>query len=91
MRHVLMLAGLSALLALSCNPAARCRTSGDCGAGVCSGGFCTDLSATGAAGGATSTADGGNRLEATDLDEPDAAVLDAGTPADAGQENNGRP
>ncbi|MBL8922085.1 MAG: hypothetical protein JNJ54_24760 [Myxococcaceae bacterium] len=83
---VLLIVGL----ALSCNPAPRCRTSGDCGGGVCSGGFCTDVTGP-VGGGAVSTADGGNRLETTDLDDADASVADAGVRADAGQETNGRP
>lgn len=81
---VALVLGLAAGFA-ACNPAARCITTADCAAGVCSGGFCTDLAAGGGAGGGT-----GNQGEYTDFDEGDGgAVPDAGDPEpDAG--NNGR-
>lgn len=69
-----------ALFVIGCNPATRCKATSDCTAGVCSGGFCTDLSSI-------SVGDGGERL---DQDNPDAgSVPDAGAlDLDAG--DNGR-
>jgi hypothetical protein len=93
MRHALLFAGLVVSLTVACNPAARCRTSNDCGGGVCSGGFCTDLPSppTSAGGGSAPTDAGSNRLEANDFDDADAGVADGGLRPDAGQETNGRP
>lgn len=73
---------LALVCLVGCNPAARCKTSTECGVGVCSGGFCTDLSAQ-----QQQVGDGGDRGDQDGADSgvaPDAGVVDS----DAG--NNGR-
>ncbi len=69
------------VLAVGCNPAARCRATSECGQGVCTGGFCADLSGI-------ARSDSG---EVEDRDSSDAgqAVDAGGVDYDAG--SNGRP
>lgn len=68
---------------IGCNPAARCKASVECGAGVCTGGFCSDLS--GISGGDGGPPDRSDSDAANDAGQvPDAGVVDY----DAG--NNGR-
>lgn len=76
------------VLFAGCNPAVRCKASTECGGGVCSGGFCTDLSAQPAGDGGP--AGRGDIGELVDQDGPDSGVApDAGvTNDDAG--TNGR-
>lgn len=63
----------AAVVLTACNPAARCKVSADCsGAGVCSGGFCTDL---------TTVSQGSGAGETSDQDDPDAGLA---PPPDAG-------
>lgn len=68
------------VLVAGCNPAPRCKVTSECGQGVCTGGFCADLSGIAAG-------DGG---EAEDRDPTDAGeAIDAGVvDYDAG--DNGR-
>lgn len=86
-----------ALLAMTvslvgCNPAVRCKASSECGGGVCTGGFCADLSTAPVVqdAGEDAGVDAGEPPSHEDQDDPDAgSITDAGaTDFDAG--NNGR-
>jgi hypothetical protein len=66
---------------LGCNPAARCKSTSECGAGVCTGGFCSDVSTF------TPSGDGG---EAEDLDSADAGQADDAGVVDYDAGTNGR-
>jgi hypothetical protein len=67
---------------VGCNPAARCKSTSECGAGVCTGGFCSDLSGL-------ARGDGGD-AEDLDSNSDGGQVMDAGVvDYDAG--TNGRP
>lgn len=71
---------LALVFVVGCNPAARCKVSSECGAGVCSGGFCADLSTIVAG-------DGGER---SDQDGDDAGVATDGGVVDYDAGDNGR-
>jgi len=93
MRHMVLLVAV-VVGALACNPTARCKASADCGPGVCSGGFCTDVASElmtpdAGRGGAS---DGGEATRPIDADDPDAGVVtDAGSEPVADAGDNGRP
>lgn len=78
MRWLLLLAPLVFLVA--CNPAARCKASSECGQGVCTGGFCADLSGIAPGGGG----------EAEDRDASDAGQLSDAGVVDFDAGDNGR-